>query len=71
MAALVLAASVAACDRGGKASGGGAAGAAKSTTQARADSARDAEKAMRDSGVTFDTQTVDTGGPTAAQPQDN
>ena len=71
MAALALAATVAACDRGAAAGGGGGAAGGQSAEKARADSARDEQKALRDSGVTVDTQTVDTGGAAAPQPEDN
>lgn len=53
---------------------GGEGGAAKSgerTEKARADSIRDEQQALIDSGVTVDTQVIDTGGPRAAPAVDN
>lgn len=60
-AAIVLAA----CDRG---AGGGAAAQPKNPAQARADSVHDEQKALRDSGVSVDTQTIDTGSAATATP---
>ncbi|HET7232734.1 MAG TPA: hypothetical protein VFJ16_22170 [Longimicrobium sp.] len=73
VAALALAALVGACDRGGGSAAGGQGGAAagQRTEQARADSVRDEQKALRDSGVSVDTQTVDTGGAAAPPSADN
>jgi|GEM_PF-3170964 len=64
VAAIVLAA----CDRGAGAGGGGAGAAAKNPAQARADSVQNEQKALRDSGVSVDTQTIDTGSAAAATP---
>lgn len=69
IAALALVAGVAACDRGAGKAGGAAS--AQREQQARADSARSEEKALRDSGVSVDTQVVDTGGPAAATPAED
>jgi len=63
VAAIVLAA----CDRGAGGAGGAGA-AAKNPAQARADSVQDEQKALRDSGVSVDTQTIDTGNAAPATP---
>jgi hypothetical protein len=65
--AVAAAALLAACDRGGSA------GAAqqKPAAQVRADSAESEQKALRDSGVSVDTQTVDTGSAAAATPAED
>src|SRR3954454_23843931 len=65
-AAAVLAAALAAgCSRGGD--GEGKAGdAAGPSAAARQDSAREAQQALRDSGVSVDTQKIDTGTPNGA-----
>lgn len=68
LGAVVLAAALgAACDR----AGGAAAKAEKAPAEARRDSARDEQKALRDSGVTVDTQVIDTGGTKATPAADN
>jgi len=65
-AAAVLAAALAAgCSRGGGGEGK-AGGAAEPSVQARQDSARQAQQALRDSGVSVDTQKIDTGTTNAA-----
>ena len=59
-AALLAAALVAGCDRGA----GGAAGGDKDgepSAEARQDSSREIQEALRDSGVSVDTQKIDTG----------
>ena len=59
-AALLAAALVAGCDRGA----GGAAGGDKDgepSAEARQDSSREVQEALRDSGVSVDTQKIDTG----------
>ena len=64
-AALLAAALVAGCDRGA----GGAAGGDKDgepSAEARQDSSREVQEALRDSGVSVDTQKIDTG--TTTQP---
>ena len=60
LAVLALAATLAACDRGAG-GGGGAAATPQEKEKAKADSAVNEQKALRDSGVTVDTQTIDTG----------
>lgn len=61
-AALALAAGLSACNQGG--GGGEAAATPKGREEARADSVADEQKALRDSGVTVDTQVIDTGSAT-------
>jgi hypothetical protein len=68
-AMLALSATVAAC--GGAGGGGNDAAAAQREVQARADSARNEDKELRDSGVSVDTQTVDTGTAAAPAAEDN
>jgi hypothetical protein len=65
-AVAMLAAALAGCDRGS-----GSAQADQAPEQARRDSAVSEQKALRDSGVTVDTQVIDTGGPATAHPEDN
>lgn len=65
--AVVAIAGAAACSRGSGETGG----AAQREQQARADSARGEEKSLRDSGVTVDTQVVDTGGAAPQSAEDN
>lgn len=60
LAALALAATLAACNQG-TGGGGGAAATPQDKEKAKADSAVNEQKALRDSGVTVDTQTIDTG----------
>lgn len=57
---------MAGCNRGS-----GAAQAEKAPEQARRDSAVEEQKALRDSGVTVDTQVIDTGGTRATPAEDN
>ena len=60
-AAVLAAALVAGCDRGG---GGGGADKGKDgepSAEARQDSSREVQQALRDSGVSVDTQKIDTG----------
>lgn len=64
-AAILAAAALAGCKVSGDAQAG------KAPEQARRDSAISEQKALRDSGVTVDTQVVDTGGTAAARPEDN
>lgn len=64
-AAIVLAA----CNQGG--GGGGAAATPRDAAQARVDSAHNEQKALRDSGVSVDTQTIDTGSAAAATPAED
>ena len=66
--AVAAAALLAACGRGGDGAG---AARQKPAAQARADSAVNEQKALRDSGVSVDTQTVDTGGTAAAAPTED
>ena len=64
-AALLAAALVAGCDRGaGAAAGGDKDG--EPSAEARQDSSREVQEALRDSGVSVDTQKIDTG--TTTQP---
>ena len=64
-AAVVLAAAVlGGCDRGGTAEG-------KKETEAHQDSVQVTAKALQDSGVSVDTQKIDTGGTRAAPVDDN
>ena len=73
-AAAVLAAMVAAgCGRfgGGGGSGGDDAPDQRGTEAAQQDSARASAQALRDSGVTVDTQTVDTGTAATTHVDDN
>lgn len=70
MGAALLAMAVAAgCGTG--AAGGGGAPSGERTAKARADSIRDEQQALIDSGVTVDTQVIDTGAPRAAPAVDN
>ena len=70
-AALALMASLSACNQG-SGGGGGAAATPRDREEARADSVADEQKALRDSGVTVDTQVIDTGSATSqAAPDDN
>jgi hypothetical protein len=68
LAVLALAATLAACDRG---AGGGGGAAATPQEKAKADSAVNEQKALRDSGVTVDTQTIDTGSAATPAPTDD
>jgi hypothetical protein len=74
-AAAVLAVAMAAgCGRFGGGSGGGAGatgGRGQETQAAREDSARATAKALQDSGVSVDTQTIDTGTAATARADDN
>jgi hypothetical protein len=57
---------VTACNRGV-----GSAQAEKAPEEARRDSAVEEQKALRDSGVTVDTQVIDTGGARSTPAEDN
>ena len=57
---------VTACNRGA-----GAAQSEKAPEEARRDSAVEEQKALRDSGVTVDTQVIDTGGTRSTPAEDN
>lgn len=65
-AAVLAAAMVAGCGRGA-----GAEKAGPASTEARADSAREASQALRDSGVSVDTQKIDTGTARTTPAEDN
>ena len=68
LAAVVLAAALAAgCGRGGA----GAAQTGQAAEKERQDSIHDEQKALIDSGVTVDTQVVDTGATKATPAEDN
>ncbi len=71
MAAAVLAAAAAlgACNRGGGAGQGGSAATGGGDTQE--DSARVTAKELQDSGVSVDTQKIDTGGTATTHVDDN
>jgi len=58
-AAVLAAALVAGCDRGGGGAGSGKDG--EPSAEARQDSSREIQQALRDSGVSVDTQKIDTG----------
>lgn len=66
--ALLTAVLAAGCNQAGE---GGAAKSGERAEKARADSIRDEQQALIDSGVTVDTQVIDTGGPRAAPAVDN
>jgi len=66
-AAVLAAALAAGCDRGG----GGNGEAKPPTAEARQDSAKQVQQALRDSGVSVDTQKIDTGGTKATPAADN
>lgn len=68
-AALLAAVLAAGCNQAG--GGGGAAKSGERTEKARADSIRDEQQALIDSGVTVDTQVIDTGAPRPAPAADN
>lgn len=69
-AAAVLAAALAAgCGGGG--SGDGPGKAQEASAAARQDSMREEQKALRDSGVSVDTQKIDTGTARATPAEDN
>ena len=67
--ALLTAVLAAGCGTGE--AGGGTAKSGERAEKARADSIRDEQQALIDSGVTVDTQVIDTGGPRAAPAVDN
>ena len=73
VAALALMAGLSACKQGsGGGDAGGAAATPKNREEARADSVANEQKALRDSGVTVDTQVIDTGSATSqGAPEDN
>ena len=68
---MMLAAVVMAGCRQGGGGGNGSGDAREPATEARADSARQAAQALRDSGVTVDTQKIDTGTARATPAEDN
>ncbi|SOD03137.1 hypothetical protein SAMN05216486_10837 [bacterium JGI 053] len=69
-AAAVLGAALAAgCSRGGGGAGEGKAG--EPSAEARQDSSRQVQQALRDSGVSVDTQKIDTGTARATPAEDN
>jgi len=70
MAAVCAAAALGACDRGGG-GGGAAGGTAKGPAEAQEDSSRVTAKALQDSGVSVDTQTIDTGTARTTPAEDN
>jgi len=66
-AAVLAAALVAGCDRGaGGGNGDGKGKDGEPSAEARQDSSREVQQALRDSGVSVDTQKIDTG--TTTQP---
>ncbi|HSU15470.1 hypothetical protein [Longimicrobium sp.] len=67
-AAVCAAAVLGACDRGG---GGGGDGARKAPADAQEDSSRVTAKALQDSGVSVDTQSIDTGTARTTPAEDN
>jgi len=69
-AAAVLAAALAAGCKGGG-SGDGSGKAQEPSAEARQDSVREEQKALRDSGVSVDTQKIDTGTARATPAEDN
>ena len=68
-AAVCAAAALGACDRAGGGGGNGGAGAAQ--PEAQEDSSRVTAKALQDSGVSVDTQTIDTGTASTTPAEDN
>lgn len=61
-AAVLLAAALAGCGQpGGEGEGGGSSRSGRSAAETRADSLRKEQQALIDSGVTVDTQVIDTG----------
>lgn len=71
-AAMLAAVAMAGCQAGGGGGDGkGADGAREPSAQARADSTRKEQQALRDSGVTVDTQKIDTGTARATPAEDN
>ena len=66
-AAMLAAALVAGCSRG-EAGGGGKAKDGAPSAEARQDSSKKAQQALRDSGVSVDTQKIDTGTTTRPTP---
>ena len=70
-AAAVLAAALAAGCSGAGAGGGDSGNGKEPSAEARQDSAREAAQALRDSGVTVDTQKIDTGTARATPAEDN
>jgi hypothetical protein len=65
-ATVLAAATMAGCNRGA-----GADKAGPASAEARADSSREASQALRDSGVSVDTQTIDTGTARTTPAEDN
>ena len=71
-AAMLAAAVMAGCQvAGGGGGGNGSGGAREASAEARADSTRKEQQALRDSGVTVDTQKIDTGTARATPAEDN
>jgi hypothetical protein len=70
-AAAVLAAALAAGCGGGGSGGDGPGKAQEASAEARQDSVREEQKALRDSGVSVDTQKIDTGTAQATPAEDN
>jgi len=71
-AAIPAAVVVAGCQiSGGNGSGNAAGGAREASAEAREDSTRKEQQALRDSGVTVDTQKIDTGTARPAPTEDN
>lgn len=68
IAAVCAAVVLAACTRGG---GGGAQAAGKEQSEAHEDSARATAKELQESGVTVDTQSIDTGTARTTPAEDN
>ena len=68
-AAMLCVALAAGCTQAG--GGGGAAQSGERAEKARADSIHDEQQALIDSGVTVDTQVIDTGGPRPTPAEDN
>jgi len=66
-AAVLAAALTAGCDRGG----GGTGETKARSAEARQDSVKEVQQALRDSGVSVDTQKIDTGGTKATPAADN
>jgi hypothetical protein len=67
-AAMLAAALVAGCSRGEAGAGGGEEKDGKPSAEARQDSSKKVQQALRDSGVTVDTQKIDTGTTTRPAP---
>ena len=70
-AAVLAAALVAGCDRGAGGAGAGAGKDGEPSAEARQDSVREVQQALRDSGVSVDTQKIDTGTARPTPAEDN